>query len=206
VARHQRERILGAVAVVIAAQGYPATSVEHIIAQAGVSRRSFYQLYRGKEEAFLAAYGACTRVLLDAVERAIAPVSGFAPRAAEALHAIVDVLCRHPTHADMCIVKVAGAGPVAIERRNAAIRALAALIASGADDDLPEHDRPPELTVQTVIGGVYEVIHTRVVEQRIEELRALAPELLFSILLPYTGYDAAIQALERERRRLDEAA
>jgi hypothetical protein len=105
----------------------------------------------------------------------------------------------------MCIVQVAGAGPAALERRTAAIREIADLIAAGADNGLTRDDRPPELTAQTVVGGVYEVIHTRVVERRMNELPTLAPELLFSILLPYVGYDDAITALEHERARLDAA-
>ena len=56
VARSQRGRILRGVAESVAAKGYSATSVADVIARAGVSRSTFYELYDGKESAFLDAY------------------------------------------------------------------------------------------------------------------------------------------------------
>src|SRR5215475_30569 len=56
VAANQRERIMAAVAQAAAELGYPEMSVEAIIARAGVSRRTFYEHFKNKEEAFLAAY------------------------------------------------------------------------------------------------------------------------------------------------------
>ena len=56
VAANQRERMLSAVAQATAELGYPDASVEAIIARAGVSRRTFYQHFKNKEAAFLAAY------------------------------------------------------------------------------------------------------------------------------------------------------
>jgi hypothetical protein len=52
------------------------------------------------------------------------------------------------------------------------------------------------------VGGLYEVIYTRVIDERMDELPALVPELLFSMLLPYVGHDVAIAELRRERRRV----
>ena len=40
----------------VSANGYGATRVEDIIALAGVSRRTFYDHFSNKEQAFLAAY------------------------------------------------------------------------------------------------------------------------------------------------------
>jgi hypothetical protein len=79
---------------------------------------------------------------------------------------------------------------------------FAALIVRGADAELPKRRRPPELTAQTVVGGMYEVVYTRVIEHRMDELAELVPDLLFSILLPYVGHDAALAELRRERRRV----
>jgi AcrR family transcriptional regulator len=51
VVSNQRERILAAVADVCSAVGYVAMSVEDIVVTSGVSRRTFYDNFRGKEEA-----------------------------------------------------------------------------------------------------------------------------------------------------------
>ena len=56
VARHQRARLYGAMIEAIDRQGYKATTVAHVIALAGVSRRAFYEQFANKEDCFLATY------------------------------------------------------------------------------------------------------------------------------------------------------
>ena len=55
VASNQRERLLEAVASVTARIGYPDTTVHDIHSAAGVSRKTFYEHFTNKEDAFLAA-------------------------------------------------------------------------------------------------------------------------------------------------------
>jgi len=77
VARSQRGRILRAVAESVAANGYSATSVADVIARAGVSRSTFYELYDGKESAFLDAYSGIEivhRHLLESFREGETPV------------------------------------------------------------------------------------------------------------------------------------
>ena len=70
VAANQRERILSAIACASAELGYAEMSVEAIIASAGVSRRTFYEHFRNKEDAFLAAYDRAVRVQARHIRRA----------------------------------------------------------------------------------------------------------------------------------------
>ena len=56
VARHQRARLFGAMIEAIHRQGYKATTVAHVIALAGVSRRAFYEQFANKEDCFLGTY------------------------------------------------------------------------------------------------------------------------------------------------------
>ena len=53
VARNQRVRIHGAMVRALAAEGYDGVSVRLLIALAGVSRRSFYEQFAGKQDCFL---------------------------------------------------------------------------------------------------------------------------------------------------------
>ena len=70
VVTNQRQRILAAVADVCSASGYVAMSVEDIVVTSGVSRRTFYDNFRGKEDAFLAAYDEVSAQLLTPVQEA----------------------------------------------------------------------------------------------------------------------------------------
>jgi AcrR family transcriptional regulator len=56
VADSQRIRILTAMIEVVAARGYADTRVVDVIGTAGVSRKTFYELFDSKEDCFLAAY------------------------------------------------------------------------------------------------------------------------------------------------------
>lgn len=51
------------------------------------------------------------------------------------------------------------------------------------------------------MGGIYEVVYARILRGEIQDLPELKPELIYSLLLPYAGPEAA----QEERRRLREA-
>jgi AcrR family transcriptional regulator len=56
VARHQRARIHGAMIEAVARSGYQGTSVKQVIGLAGVSRRSFYEIFANRQDCFLATF------------------------------------------------------------------------------------------------------------------------------------------------------
>src|SRR5215210_6387976 len=66
----QRGRMLGAMADAVAAKGYAATTVADVVAGAGVSRKTFYEHFRDKEECFLAAFDSGVDALLEAIAAA----------------------------------------------------------------------------------------------------------------------------------------
>jgi hypothetical protein len=96
----------------------------------------------------------------------------------------------------MCIVEVLSAGPEALERRNKTMRAFAELVERGAALGVPEAT-PPALTAQTIVGGIYEVVYSRLVEDRVGELPDLLPDLAFAVMLPYAGPARAEHTLHR---------
>jgi AcrR family transcriptional regulator len=187
---NQRERILDAVADVCSLAGYASMSVEDIIVTAGVSRRTFYDHFKDKEEAFLAAYDAIVSQLMARVQAAFAGDETFAGRVRDCLSEFLGFCANEPRFADMCIVEVLGAGPRALERRNDVMQLFAALVRAAADA-LDEGSRPPELTSETIIGGIYEVVYSRILQGRTDELLDLLPDLAYSLMLPYIGHAAA---------------
>jgi AcrR family transcriptional regulator len=201
VVSNQRERILAAVADVCSAAGYVSMSVEDIVVTSGVSRRTFYDNYRGKEEVFLAAYDEVSSQLLARVKEAYDAADGLVDRARESLRALLEFIADEPTFADMCIVEVLAAGPTAIERRNAIMHAFAGMIDGAAAAELPKAKRPSPLIAETLVGGIYEVIYSRVLAGKYAELPTLLPDLIFALLLPYVGSDVANDILKKERRR-----
>jgi AcrR family transcriptional regulator len=192
---NQRERILGGVMIAVSRDGYSQTRVEDIIAIAGVSRRTFYDHFANKEQAFLAAYDFVVEQLRASVAGAYATGGTWASQIRRGLAAFLNLLALEPDLAHVCIVEAVAAGPRALERRMKAMTAFHQFLA-------PPAPAPPsvivsDVTAETVVGGVYEVIYSRIVTGRTAELPILFPALLYSVLLPLVGPDIA--AAEHQR-------
>jgi AcrR family transcriptional regulator len=190
VAQNQRERILAAVADVTSTASYAEMTVEDIIVTAGVSRRTFYEHFKNKDDVFLAAYDEASTRLLAAVRAAYESQHGFAERMSAGIVAFLILLAADPAFARMCIVEVMAAGPEAVARRNAAMSAFAAMIEENARERLAESP-PSDLTAETVVGGIYDVVYTRILRGEIRALPDLAPDLVQTALVHYIGPEAA---------------
>jgi AcrR family transcriptional regulator len=187
---NQRERILDAVADVTSLVGYASMSVEDIIGAAGVSRRTFYDSFKSKEDAFLTAYEEIGQEMFRRVQAAYASSDTFAHGVIACLGAFLEFAAAEPRYADMCIVEVLVAGQAAIERRNSVMKVLAELLHAGAQT-IPGAVHPPPLVAETIIGGMYEIVYSRVLEGRTAELADLVPELAYAMMLPYLGHEVA---------------
>jgi AcrR family transcriptional regulator len=187
---NQRERILEAVADVTSLAGYITMSVEDIISTAGVSRRTFYDAFASKEDAFLAALDAVVEQLLDRVTASYDANATFAGGVRDCLAVFLRFVTEEPRYADMLLVESLAAGPAAIERRNTTMNAFAAMLRSGAGR-FADVLSPPDLTAETIVGGIYEVVYSRLIRGEAGELVALHPDLAYSMMQPYIGHEAA---------------
>ncbi len=202
---NQRERILDAVLQAASQSGYAAMRIEDVIAIAGVSRRTFYDHFANKEEAFLAAYELVLEQLLSAVTSAFASGESWTSRVRRGLAAFLNLLASEPVLAQVCVVEALAAGPRALARRTAAMEEFQALLQPPKGDALATSTAPP-VAVEAIVGGIYEVIYSRVTSQRTEELPSLLPSLLHSALLPFVGADVAEAEYERTIRTAAERA
>jgi AcrR family transcriptional regulator len=201
VLRNQRERILDAVINVVADCGYAAMSVEDIIAYAGVSRRTFYEHFVNKQQAFLAAYDLVVHQVLAAVSRESARGAGWPERVRLGIGALLVLLAEEPTLARVCIVDVLAAGPDALARRADAMERFREFLVPDELAGVRGFAVPP-LAAETAIGGIYEVIFDRVLRGQIGALPSLLPELLHAFLLPLAGGEVAIAEYHAALRQL----
>jgi AcrR family transcriptional regulator len=170
--------------------------IEDVIAIAGVSRRTFYDHFANKEEAFLAAYELVLDQLLTGVRTAFGSGESWPSRVRRGLAAFLNLLASEPVLAQVCVVEALAAGPRALARRTAAMQAFQALLMPPADDALATTTAPP-VAIEAIVGGIYEVIYSRVTTQRTEELPSLLPSLLHSALLPFVGPEVAEAEYQR---------
>jgi AcrR family transcriptional regulator len=186
VAANQRERITAAVAPAAADLGYAEMSVEAIVARAGVSRRTFYEHFRNKEDAFLAAYDDVVRQQARHIRRAYLGETTVQDRLHAGIRAYLEFTASQPDVARMCIVEVLAAGPRAMAKRTEAMQMFAEIIEDNIKELIPGCTRAA-LTAETIVGGIHEVVLSRVLGGRTDELPGLADELLAAVLMLNVG-------------------
>lgn len=187
---NQRQRVFDAIVDITSLAGYAAMSVEDIIGTAGISRRTFYDTFSSKEEAFLAALDGVIEQLLERVKDAAEAGEDFAGSVRDGLAAFLHFVTDEPRYADMLLIESLAAGPGAIERRNATIKTFAEMLRKGAERYLTGHT-PPELTAETIVGGLYEVAYSRAIAGEARRLQSLQGDLAYSLMQPYIGHEAA---------------
>jgi AcrR family transcriptional regulator len=193
----QRLRILGAMGEVAAQRGAGAVTVAHIVARAGVSRRTFYDLFEDRQACFLAAFEEALSQAARTVMPAYRGSGSWRERTRAALWALLVFFDGHPAAARLCVVEALAAGPRALERRQEVVQLLIAAVDEGRAEVPKGSRQPPPLTADGVVGAVLSVIHARLLGPRREPLAGLLGELMGMVVLPYLGPAGARREVER---------
>jgi AcrR family transcriptional regulator len=191
----QRGRMLDAMASTVADKGYAATTVADVVAGAGVSRKTFYEHFRDKEEAFLAAFDAGVEALLAAIVEA-RPVDddSWVGLMRARVRAYLDTLMREPSFAVTFLLEVFVAGPRAIERRGEVLERFAQLyrdLHAEARREFPELPAVPEPIYAAAVGAVNELVSGYVREGRTADLAELEPAIVYLQVALFAGHEAA---------------
>jgi AcrR family transcriptional regulator len=183
---------------VVSERGYAATRVVDVIGVAGVSRKTFYELFDSKEDCFLAAYDVLLGNLLSDTANGFESEQGspWAVRIAAGLGALLEHLASHPDEARFAIVEVLAAGPKALARREAALRQFTGFLESGRAETSVDL---PGITALSLAGGVNELLYSEILHGASAHLPDRLPDLMFWLSLPFLGPEGA--AAERERAR-----
>ncbi len=196
VAEIQRARILAAIVELAAERGVSGVTIARIVAGSGVSRRTFYELFKDREDCFVAAFQQAVERASRYVREVIDPRASWAARIRASLIALLSFLDAEPFMARLLIVESLGAGPRALQRRS---RVLAILIAA-VDEGRREAKGGPEpapLSAEGVVGAVLSVLHTRLLQKNPGRLVELTNPFMGMIVLPYLGAAAASRELAR---------
>jgi AcrR family transcriptional regulator len=205
VATQQRNRILAATVDVVAEMGYAETRVVDIITRAGVSRKTFYELFDDKEECFLAAFdvaaGALQKGTNDGYESA--PDAPWAERIRLGLENLLQIIADRPTAAKVCIVEVLAAGPKALARRDAVMRQFTEYIEQGRAETKVEL---PPMTSLALVGGIYELLYSEILHGATANLPSRLPDVLYWVVHPFLGDERANAERERTREMVSSAS
>jgi AcrR family transcriptional regulator len=201
VVRSERERLLEAMVRVASAKGYEATTVADVVEFAGVPREAFDEVFESKTACFLEAYDAVFDVLVAHVAAAFEAASGepWPEQIAAALGALVELLAAEADIARMAMVEVTAAGDDARTRYRAALARFTPFLEEGRTYS-GQGEALPADTARFAVGGATSMIFDEVRAGRGPELKRILPDLVFAVLMPYLGPEAAEDEMRRVTR------
>jgi AcrR family transcriptional regulator len=209
----QRRRLMLAIGEVVSESGLETATVGRVCEQAGVSRRTFYELFADREACLLAAFDQA----IERITPQVAPVymcdGRWRERVRGALSLMLEHLDAEPDIARLCVVEAPRAGPDVLERRRNVLETLVAIVDEGRAESRAGSE-PPPLTAQGVVGGALSVIHNRLLaclppatggprmgeptpDGASRSLVELTGPLMAMIVHPYLGPAVARRELER---------
>jgi AcrR family transcriptional regulator len=198
----QRGRMLEAMASAVAAKGYAGTTVADVVGGAGVSRKTFYEHFRDKEDCFLAAFDAGVQLLVDAVERATLDADGeWREHIRAGVRAYLSALSAAPDFARTFLIEVLAAGPHALERRAEVHGRFAELLKTLHESYRADHPEEipqlPDEVFIAVVGAVNELVSDRVRKGRTADLSELEPVISYLQISFLAGHAAGERALNK---------
>jgi AcrR family transcriptional regulator len=193
VAHNQRERIFDAVANLTAAKGYPALSLEEIVAEAAISLQTFYEHFDNKEEAFLATFEMGHAKATAAINRSLDLKLTWAKNVRLGVSALLEFLASEPSIARLACVDILIAYPHVTGRVNEANFSYIELLDIGPDDSYP--NMPPPVMREASVGGIFELLHDYILHGRTQRVTELVDHAMYIVLTPFAGSEIAARAV-----------
>jgi AcrR family transcriptional regulator len=203
ITRHQRARIIAALAEETAEKGYRGVTVADIVKRAGIARNTFYENFGSKEDCFLAAQEYAMSAALERVVNAAGEIDNWPHRVRAGLTAFLGYVGEEPALARTCMVEALSAGPASVKYYEESQQAFVSLFKLGRDVS-PHGAELPETLEEALIGGVFWIIYQRLTGPGPDKVGELLPELTEFILTPYLGADRASEIATTSDRNLDD--
>jgi AcrR family transcriptional regulator len=197
VADIQRARILVAAVETVEELGYSGMTVAQVIGRAKVSRKTFYDLFTDRQDCFIAVFEETIARMRALAEKACADGASWDESVRSVLTRLLAFLEEEPALASICLVEAQGAGTRVLERRAQVLGELAEIVDRGRTAPDAIHEPPPQITAEGLVGAVFTVLQTRLLERRDEPFTELLGPLMSMIVLPYLGARAAHEELTR---------
>lgn len=174
--QRQRKRLIIAAGETFVARGYATATVADILRQAGMSRRSFYELFTSKEDVLLALLDEMVREVRKEVAAAGVAADDPVETATQMLLSYVRVASRFPVVG----YQVMAAGGAARERRRSHLRSFLDALSAEVEraHGAGKFSRGPDrTTVRLLIGGLDHLILSYHMDGRRERLVETEPQV-----------------------------
>lgn len=197
VAQIQRARILSAMFDVAVERGVANVSVADVVERSGVSRRTFYESFSGREDCFLAAFEDALAFASERVLPAYHSERKWRDQIRAAVIAFLAFLDEEPVIGRLLIRESLSGGTKTRARREHVLAEIANVIDKGREESASTAAMLQPLTAEGLVGGALSILDARISVSDQPPLIDLASVLVSMIVLPYLGPGAARKELER---------
>lgn len=202
VARIQRARLLIAMASASREIGVSRVTVADVVARAGVSRRTFYELFSDCDDCLTATLEEGLRRAGEWVLPAYRAHEQWREAIRAGLEAFLAFLDSDRTFGYSLVIDSLAAGDEALAWRARVVSAIVDEVERGGS--LPRAwGSASRTTAEGLVGGVLAILHARLLADPVRSVGPLAGELMSTLVLPYMGAAAAGREIARRPLRQD---
>lgn len=194
----QAARTLVAFEDEVAERGYVGTTVEDVATRAGMSVKTVYSNFSGKEDLLTAAIDSGAAQIIAAVLPAFRRNPYWPEQVRAGLTAFFGFLASRPALAKVMLVEVLAAGQGALQLRQAALAPMESLLAQGRRLNA----EVPAIATEAIMGGILSLAARRVREQGPQDLPELVQAATYLVLTPFIGDERATTVALGERDAL----
>ncbi len=183
---NQRQRILFAVARLAETKGYNATTIADLTKAAGVDLGTYYAIFTGKQEAFMAVYQLGFQDLMAITAGAFFAGSSWPERIWEAGRAFTQFLEMNPTIAHVGFVQAQAVGPAAVQRVEDSHVAFTIFLQEGYQN-AKVNPPPSRVALEAIITTIFEIVYHQARASSAPEVSGLLGHMVFLVLAPFMG-------------------
>jgi AcrR family transcriptional regulator len=185
----QKQRLFEAAATVFSRVGYAEASAETISREAGMSKATFYEHFKNKEECLVALFEYAALSFGEVISTASSESGpGFEARHRAGLRAILETIEANPMLAQAMLVESVGAGPRVAELRDGALTRIAqgmyeSTAAAAEREGGPAYASPDDAFA--IVGATFELISRQLRAghpERVTDLQPLIERLILGLL------------------------
>jgi AcrR family transcriptional regulator len=206
---HQRARLHAAMIEACVEHGYAASTARELATLAGVSTKALYKHFGSKEECFLATYDLVVQQAVgrisDAYRAAPDGRRDWAAGLCRAFEAFSTELIERPGPSRLALVDVLAGGADTLERIERVEATFNWMIRQGLAQ-APDGAAVPPTLIRPLIGGVWFVSRSRLLEGRPEALATCGAELLEWMLSYRSSLGVPLVGFPSTRTRRDPRA
>lgn len=179
--REHRSRVLEGMAHAVSRKGFADTTIGDIVAEASVSRRTFYEHFDSKAECLIALYEAASHNALKVLRDSIQPAHGWQTQVEGALRAYLGCLASNPVLVRTLFIEILHLGPQGLASRRRVNREIADFIlqkVNGGGGTIT-----PKLAM-AIVGGINELVLEYIEQDKVAQLAELvepASKLVHSV-------------------------